>query len=268
MTIKTPNYKVIHLDLSIARIQEEFTINGGFIGVKAINGDFFIQLDEKSADPINLKLLPIIKTKFEKIYMSNASQSGGYILFVIGRPCEFDASLGITNPQHANITLPHQNIPRIKPTPIIPAPRPLVLYPHPPEPVQITQITASNTIQYQDKTNHHITAAPIDIFTSTPLQTNLKGSKRISFHLSALIGRDIAFEIILLSADNIRTSLLVDLIEDHWNQTQPMTIVRTLTSRAYSINDRLIIHGRPHAVDGSGGSNIVVSDFKIMFDVV
>ena len=264
MTIKTPNYRVIKFDLSEARTQEELHIKGGFIGVQAVNGDFFVQLDNKSADPINLKLLPVIRTKFEKIYMSNASQSGGYILFVIGRPCEFDASLGTINPQHANIPLPHQNIPRIKPTPIT---RPTVIYPSPPEPIKITQITASNTIQYNDKTNHHVTTVPLDIFTSTPLQTKLRGSRKISFHLSNLVGRDMAFDIVLLSADNVRTPLIID-ISDHWNRTQPITIVRDIISRTYSINDKIIIHGKPCVVDGSGGPDLVVSNFKIMFDVV
>ena len=261
MVINTPNYRVLHFDLSIARTQEELHMKGGFIGVQAVNGDFFIQLDEKSTDPINLKLLPIIRTKFKKIYISNTSQLDGYILFVIGRSCEFDAELGTINPQHANIKFPHQNIPPINPTPAL---RPAGLYPAPPPPIEIIQITASNTIQYQDNTDHHITETSIDIFTSTPLQTPLEGSKKISFHLSSLIGRDIAFEIVLLSADNIRT-LLANIIGDPSNL--PRTVVYTLASRAYHINDRLIIRGIPDAVDGSG-VNLIVSNFKIMFDVI
>lgn len=260
MAIKTPNYKILHFDLSIARTQEEFNMRGGFVGVKAINGDFFIQLDEKSADPINLRLLPIIRTKFEKIYISNTSQSGGYILFIIGRPCEFDAELGTINPQHANIGFPHQSIPRIKPAPIT---RPTVLFPPPPAPVKITQITASDTIQYVDNTNHHVTTTSLDIFTSTPLQTPLEGTKKISFCLSSLIGRDIAFEIVLLSSDNIRT-LLASIIGSP--SDLPRTVVYTLASRGYHVNDRLIISGIPDAVDGSG-TNLIVSDFKIMFDI-
>ena len=264
MTNKNPNYRVINFDLSIERTQEEFNIEGGFIGVQAINGDFFIQLDEKSADPINLKLLPTIKTKFKKIYISNASQSGGYILFVIGRPCEFDASLGTINPQHANINLPHQNIPPIKPAPIA---HPTFLFP-PPPPIEITQITASDTIQYQDNSDHHITTAPLDIFTSTPLQTPLRGTIRISFHLSNIVHREIEFNIALLSADNIRTSLLNNYIDDHRSPSQPQSVtpVRIINSRKYSINDRLIVYGRP--TGGGSVFDLVVSDFKIMFDVI
>ena len=262
MTINTPKYKVIHFDLSIARTQEEFNIHGGFIGVKAVNGDFFIQLNKKSSDPINLKLLPIIRTKFEKIYISNTSQSKGYILFIIGSPCEFDASLGTINPQHANINLPHQNIPRISPTPIT---GPDGIFPPPPEPVKITQITASNTIQYQDNTNHHITTNPFDIFTSTPIQRPLRGTMRISFHISNIVETDIIFEIMLLSVNNVRCSLVQNIL-DHVNQTQPITVVRDVASRGYNINDKIVIHGT--ASHHTHRINLVISDFKIMFDIV
>ena len=263
MSINTPNYKVIKFDLSVARTQEEFNMKGGFIGVKAINGDFFIQFDDTSQDPINLKLLPLIRTKFEKIYISNASQPSGYILFIIGRPCEFDASLGTINPQHANIGLPHQNIPSINPAPIT---RPTTLFPTPPPPIEITQIAASGTIQYQDNSDHHITTGPpIDIFTSTPLQTPLRGTIRISFHISNIVDTDIEFEIILLSPNNVRDSLVQNIV-DHVNQTQPITVVRDIASRGYYANDKIVIHGNP--VGPNPFINLVISDFKIMFDIV
>ena len=262
MSITTPNYRVIKFDLSVARIQEEFNTRGGFIGVKAINGDFFIQLDEKSTDPINLKLLPIIRTNFEKIYISNTSQPGGYILFIIGRPCEFDASLGTINPQHTNINFPHQNIPSITPTPITGS---TVIFPHPPEPVEITQITASDTIQYQDNTDHHITTNPFDIFTSTPLQTPLRGTIRISFHISNIVETDIEFEIMLLSVNNVRDSLVQNIV-NHVNQTQPITVVRDVASRGYYANDKIVIRGAPSRQNPH--INLIVSNFKIMFDTM
>ena len=268
MTINTPNYKILHFDLSIARTQEEFNIFGGFIGVKAIKGDFFIQLDDKSTDPINLKLLPLIRTKFEKIYISNTSQSGGYILLVIGKPCEFDASLGTINSQHSNIEFPHQNIPSIKPTPITRIIPPPVIYPPapqaPPDPVPPTQILASNTIQYHDSNRVHVdTTAPIDIYISTPIQIPLSGTKKISITAVEGVDNEIHLLAYLLS-NNVRTRLS-DNLPDPAGNPLPYTSICTLPSHEYSIGDQIIIVGEPslHA-----SPNLIFDDFKIMFDII
>ena len=270
MSINTPNYKVIKFDLSVARTQEEFNIKGGFIGVQAVNGDFFVQLDDKSADPINLKLLPIIKTKFEKIYISNASQSGGYILFVIGSPCEFDASLGTINPQHANVELPYQNIPPITPTPITLTPPPPEIYPPappaPPDPIppQPIGILASNTIQYHDSNRIHInTTTKIDIYISSPIQELLSGTKRIS--ITTVEGENLDIHLIVyLLSNNVRTRLSDDLPRPIGNPL-PYTSIVDLMPREYSIGDQIILVGEPPL---NASPNLVFDDFKIMFDII
>ena len=97
-------------DLSIKRVAVPINLGGGSIKVLAVNGDCFIQLNDKSQDPINLLHVANIKTTFTKFYLSNNVQVGGYVAIIIGSR-EFELTTNIARTTHEPLLLPPQNIP-------------------------------------------------------------------------------------------------------------------------------------------------------------
>jgi DNA-binding beta-propeller fold protein YncE len=98
-------------DLSIKRVDVPVDLSGGSIKVLAVNGDCFVQLNDKSQDPINLLHVANIKTEFTKFYISNNVQVGGYVAIVVGKHCEFELTTNIARDIHKPLLLPPQNIP-------------------------------------------------------------------------------------------------------------------------------------------------------------
>ena len=102
--------KILNIDLSKERINEEYHLKGKNIKVISATSDCYIQFEELSNDPINLAMIDEIKLNFSKFYLSNKVQVGCYINCVIGS-CDFQLITNIARPQHMPLELPQQNIP-------------------------------------------------------------------------------------------------------------------------------------------------------------
>ncbi|NKQ39581.1 MAG: DUF2341 domain-containing protein [Methanosarcinales archaeon] len=74
-------YRILNIDLSKERINEEYNLYGNNIKVISATSDCFIQLNSKTEDPINLKFIKEIKGKFKKFYLSNAGPNNEYIYY-------------------------------------------------------------------------------------------------------------------------------------------------------------------------------------------
>ena len=97
-------------DLSFERKDIPINLEGNSINVIAVTHDCYVKVNEKWEDPINLMHVGNIRTNFNKLYLSNKVNVGGYIAIIIGG-CDFQLTTKIVRPEHKPLELPPQNIP-------------------------------------------------------------------------------------------------------------------------------------------------------------
>lgn len=98
-------------DLSFKREDIPIDLGGNSINVIAVTHDCYVKVNEKWEDPINLMHVGSIKSNFNKLYLSNKVNVGGYVAIIIGG-CDFELKTNIVRPQHKPLELPQQNIPQ------------------------------------------------------------------------------------------------------------------------------------------------------------
>lgn len=111
MTEEYKNYSTHVYDLSYIRKDTPINLERNSINVIAITHDCYIKINEKWEDPINLMHAGNIKGNFNKLYLSNNANVGGYVAIIIGS-CDFELSTNIARPQYKPLELPQQNIPQ------------------------------------------------------------------------------------------------------------------------------------------------------------
>lgn len=88
VTAKWSNYERFRLELDNARNYLEITIAGEFIAVERASSGHAtaeIRLDWPNRDEINFDQARIVQTVFERLYISNAAQTGEWLDIIIGR---------------------------------------------------------------------------------------------------------------------------------------------------------------------------------------
>ena len=90
-------YNIIDIDLSIPRINEVYNLYGGSIKVINATSDCFIQFEDTSQDPINLRFVDEIKLKFKKFYISNIGIENKSIKIVVSDNFNLDDRISITD---------------------------------------------------------------------------------------------------------------------------------------------------------------------------
>jgi len=83
-------YTKVTLDLSTARTDEPYQMEGDFIIVQSLTGSCEIKLNEKTNDPVDLTVFSTIKSPFDRFFITNAAQSGKECILMIGRAAAFE----------------------------------------------------------------------------------------------------------------------------------------------------------------------------------
>lgn len=84
-------YKIMSIDLNVARTKKEFEIPGGNITVLLMDGTADLRLNHNTADAIPLiqksatqHACSRIESHFNRFYITNSSQSGKTLILAIG----------------------------------------------------------------------------------------------------------------------------------------------------------------------------------------
>lgn len=96
-------YARLELDLGSARNMEEHDFKNSLIYVEDLDGNCAIKLNYRNAETINLKKRLILITPFDKIYATNASQSGKTCKLLIANADFFRVAIPADCPDHARL---------------------------------------------------------------------------------------------------------------------------------------------------------------------
>jgi hypothetical protein len=92
-TMEPVRYGVTTIDLTAARVNEEFLLPGEFdtVAVITITGNASIRLDKNDYGSLDLQKVRVINCKFKRFYLTNVAQPGAILVLAIGG----DASFGV-----------------------------------------------------------------------------------------------------------------------------------------------------------------------------
>jgi len=106
------DYTIVSVDLGIERRDVELEIVGDRLTVIAITGELSVKLHEKDEPPIDLhkiSRLSVVPKYFERLFLTNAAQSGKSALVYVGKAASFEsepkilANVGILDVTDARI---------------------------------------------------------------------------------------------------------------------------------------------------------------------
>jgi hypothetical protein len=87
------NYRVIQIDLAVARANELYELEGwfDFLGVGKLTGACSIRINEPTKDLIDLAYVKTMKVPIRRLYITNAAQAGAELTLGIGGDASFEA---------------------------------------------------------------------------------------------------------------------------------------------------------------------------------
>lgn len=94
---KPMQYRIVTLDLGIARTDSELVYNGDKIRVLSltVGSSFAIKINETANSPLNLNNYAKIDIPFYRFFFTNTAQPGKTIVLFIGNNCDFLPALNV-----------------------------------------------------------------------------------------------------------------------------------------------------------------------------
>ena len=95
-------YRRVTINLAVARTDTEIPVQGVFLAVEKNEGDVTIKLNRKEQPNLSLSTYPVIRSPFDRFFITNTAQPGRELIVLVSSEGEFEVSAPSSNLQIAS----------------------------------------------------------------------------------------------------------------------------------------------------------------------